>query len=279
MKRMVGITAALVTACSVWAGESSFHIAPPPIVEPTFKMGDEKYRMDPMLISIEAPDLGISLSGAGVNFSGRSVMSPETAVDFQGAFVALSGTMPGSYPMSTPTGFYAVPEGDADVTGVSMAFSANLEFLVLNETAASLILFGGPSLSMMSMNMLTPYELVRTSDFAVFTGYTDTLTVTSTVGGFQFGVQAGVNLGDGVTFAPYMVMGSYSGTATLTDAPGWQGAPSYSYTADIPAYSVMSMGMDIIIGDFSVGSMIQSMQSEDSDSPVQTVMIKAGFIY
>jgi hypothetical protein len=268
------------------AADSNFQIAPPPIPYPVFVAGATDSKIEPIVVSISAPS--VTLSGGGVNADGRYAFSDMLAVDVQGGLFALTGEMPGIPPMSLLPAYsssgsflgYYTPQttGKATVSMTSIQMSMNVEFQAIRGAAGGLIIFAGPSFGVMNMEMKTPYRLYWPATGATYSGYTDTLTISATNAGFQMGLQGDIALIDDMRIVPFMMVGSFSGTSTLTDKPGMSRASGTTSTADIPSYSTSSMGMDIIMGNLSIGTLMQQMQSQDQASdPVKITMFRLGF--
>lgn len=274
------------------AQQSSFQIAPPPIAHPYFEAGRSDGKFNANFINIESATADISLSGPGLDVVGRRAFSEFMAVDFQGGLFALSGTMPGIPPIALIpayntsgqfVNYYGVqPAGDADVTMAAFSMSFNLEFQALKSDFGSLILFAGPNLSLINMTMTTPYNLIVPTGFTnageVRTGYTNELTVTATTAGMQVGMQMGFNLGSGIQLSPFFMMSSSSGTSTTTQDPGLQGVSDSTMTGDIPTTSTTSFGMDIIIGELSIGTLLQDIKSEENQNEdVKVTIFRLGY--
>jgi hypothetical protein len=71
-----------------------------------------------------------------------------------------------------------------------------------------------------------------------------------------------------------------SGSSTLTDDPGVSGVADSSTTGDIPSSTTSSLGMDIIMGNFSIGTVMQQMKAQSSTSDdVKITMFRMGYRY
>lgn len=284
------VTALLLIQTSAAVGAENFQIAPPPIAYPYFEAGRTDSKIEPIIISIEAKDF--SLSGGGVNFDGRKAFSTMLAVDFQGGIFMLNGEMPGIPPMTLIPAYdtnnifrgyyYTQVNGKAQVRMNSFQFSFNVEFQPIHGESGGLIIFGGPSLGLMNMTMETPYSLIVPFPFSnagqAYSGFTDTLTITSTLGGVQMGLQGDVVVAGNIRVSPFVMVSTAAGSSTLKDDPGVKNVSGYSTTADIPSFSTTSMGMDIIIGNLSVGTLLQNMQPKDkSQAGVKITMFRLGY--
>lgn len=279
---LLGIFAAL-SASGPAFGSSNFQIAPPPIAYPYFESGRTDSKVEPAYIDVKATDF--SLKGGGVNFDSRHAFSDSIAADVQGGIFALNGEMPGVPPITPIPAYsggtflgYWMPQatGKAKVTVTSVQMSINLEFQPFHNDSGGLIVFGGPSLGVMNMVMNTPYSL--TFGATTNSGYTDTLTISSVTTGLQVGLQGDITLARNLKISPFLMTSSYSGTSTLKDDPNVSTASGYSTTADIPSYSSSSMGMDIVIGNLSIGTLLQQMKSQKNSSDnVKVTMLRMGY--
>lgn len=264
---------------TLFAGSSGFQIAPPPIAYPYFEEGKVDLKFEPMLISIESAEADLSLSGIGFNFIRRQAFSDMLAFDMQGSMSVLTGQMPG-VAMYYSYDYYATPTGKADVTMTAMSFSFNLEMQLVKEGEESLIFFFGPNFGLANMTMLTPYSLTvlppHSNAGQVFSGYTDTTTILSSTVGLQFGMQANLSLGDRVSISPFFMMSSTSATATITNDPGTSDTEPTTFTGDPTTSTATSFGMDIIIDEISIGTILQNISQED-ESDVNIVMFRFGY--
>lgn len=270
-----------------YSAQNNFQIAPPPIAYPSFEEGKGDFKIEPTVISIEAPN--VTLSGGGINFDGRKAFSGMMATDVQGGIFTLSGQMPGIPPI-TPIPAYSsnrtflgywtpLTTGNANVSMTAMQMSANFEFQPIHGDAGGLIIFGGPGFGWSQLTMKTPYQLYWAATKTYNSGYTDTLTISAITGGLQLGIQGEVLLPNDFRISPFFMVSSYSGSATLKDDPGVSGVTGYSTSADIPSYSTSSIGMDIIVGNLSIGTVLQQMQSQQnqSNSNIKITMFRLGY--
>lgn len=287
---LLALTAILIGPSQVLGEQSNFQIAPPPIAYPYFEPGRLDGKIEPIFVGITAKD--ISLSGGGVNLDIRQAFSEFMAMDMQAGIFLLSGEMPGIPPI-TPIpaysttgsfgGYYTTRvDGKAKVSMTSMAISANLELQPIHGKHGGIIIFGGPNIGIMSMDMKTPYSLIVPPSFSnagqVRSGYTDTLTISSSTAGFQFGLQGDIHITGDLKLSPFFMTSSTSGSATLKDNPGAAGVSGYSSTADIPTSSSSSLGMDIIIGNLSIGTVLQEMKSQEKGTEdINITLFRLGY--
>ena len=282
----LGIAASLIVSGAAFAADSSFQIAPPPIAHPYFEPGKTDSKIEPIYINIAATDF--SLSGGGVNFDTRHVFTEVLALDVQGGFFALNGEMPGIPPLTlipaytaggSFLGYYAaLPTGKAKVNMTSIQMSVNVEFQPIHGDGGGLIIFGGPNLGIMSMKMKTPYNLYWAATGTTATGYTDTLSISSVTAGIQMGLQGDIAVGDTVRLTPFIMVSTSSGSSTMEDDPGVKGVTGTTTTADIPSSTSTSLGMDIVMGDLSIGTVLQQMKPKANETEgVKITMFRLGY--
>lgn len=281
---LIGGIASFLAQNFVFAADSSFQIAPPPIAHPYFEPGKTDSKIEPIYINIAATDF--SLSGGGINFDTRHVLTEMLALDVQGGFFLLNGEMPGIPPM-TPIpaytsggsflGYYlALPTGKAKVNMTAIQMSFNVEFQPIHGDGGGLIIFGGPNLGISKMTLTTPYSLTYGS--TTTTGYTDTLSISSVTAGLQVGLQGDIAVSEDFRLTPFIMVSSSSGSSTMTDDPGVQGVDDTTSTADIPSSTSTSIGMDIVMGDLSIGTVLQQMAPKENESEgVKITMFRLGY--
>jgi len=281
---LMGVIASFLAHNFVFAADSSFQIAPPPIAHPYFEPGKTDSKIEPIYINIAATDF--SLSGGGINFDTRHVFTEVFALDVQGGLFALNGEMPGIPPITqipaysgtgTFLGYYtAQATGKAKVNMTSIQMSVNMEFQPIHGDAGGLIIFGGPNLGIMRMTMKTPYNLIYGA--TTYTGYTDTLSISSVTVGLQVGLQGDIAVSDAVRLTPFIMVSSSSGSSTLEDDPGVKDVDGTTSTADIPSTTSTSLGMDIVMGDLSIGTVLQQMAPKANETEgVKITMFRLGY--
>jgi hypothetical protein len=267
--------------------QSNFSIAPSPVAYPYFVPGAIDGRVDGSYVSIKMDQ--VSLKGAFFDFKARGAMNSFLAVNGELGIGMMKGSMPGIPPMVLiPTGgasggyYYTRTDGDATLSFLEARPTLNLEIQLLDYHSFSFIVFGGIQLSYAQMTSQTKYSLIVPPPYSnagkTYSGYTNTLEITSSMTGFQMGMQLNIPLSGEVRLSPFFMMSSLSGTATITDNPGYSGASSQSYSADIPKSTSTSFGMDIVISEISIGTVFQQIKStEQSNGNVKVVMISAGY--
>lgn len=270
----------VMSTAPVMAEDNSngFQIAPPPIAHPIFAAGVKDQKFDFNYISMSSSETEVDLTGFGASYIVREAYSDSLAVSAQMGLFMLNGTMPGLALPFYYSGNWYFPQSlsQADVSMMSMPFSANVEMQLIKEDAASLIVFIGPNLGFSVMNMQTSYKVSPTSPT-----YTNLAQVTSTTAGLQFGMQAGLKLSDDVKISPFFMVSSSSGTANFTYKSGASGVQETTYTGEIPDITTSSIGMDIIIKELSVGTVLQDIQRSNDDGTdaggMETVMLRFGY--
>ena len=269
------------------AQQSNFSIAPSPVPYPYFDEGWSDLTAGGSYIRISSSPM--EMSGVLLGVKGRSAMAGTFALDAGGMFGILTGSMPGIGPMTpiyTSGSYSYVPyftqvTGSAKITFVNFSGNLGLEVQPIRNEHFDMIFFGGLVLGMNSLTIYTPYNLIVPPPYSnagqAYTGYTDTLTINSYPYGFQAGVQFDIALSENFRLSPFVMMNSVSGTATMTDNPG-AGAAGSSSSVTIPRSTSYSFGMDIIIGDVSVGTLLQQLKSAgEGNGSAKTVIINAQY--
>lgn len=268
-----------ITNASAEDNSNGFQIAPPPIAHPIFAAGIKDQKFDFNFISMSSDEIEVDLNGFGASYIVREAYSDTFAVSAQAGLFMLNGTMPGLALPFYYQGNWFIPESlsDADVSMMSMPFSANIEIQLIKEDAASLIVFIGPNLGFSVMNMKTSYK----TDKSGGTVYTNLAQVTSTTAGLQFGMQAGLRVSEDVKISPFFMVSSSSGTANFNYKSGASGVDDTTYSGEIPDVTTSSIGMDIIFKEISIGTVLQDLQRSSSDGSdaggMQTAMIRFGY--
>jgi len=250
------------------ADQSNFSLLPVPLPYPYFEPGRTDFRIAAAKASLSGNN--IDLNGGGAYFMGRHAFNEYVAIDgLIGAFGA-NGDMPG---FALPFIFQGIPfepvyEGKGKLTGFGVPFALDLEVQLIHKPVGSLILFGGPNMSVASLTLDTPYH-------AFFPGAPPFLlpaTAESTnfetkssvfMGGAQVGAQAGINIGP-ITVAPFYMVISQSGSATFTFDDGYRGTDQIQGTStNIEPFVVTATGFDVIIRpwNLSIGTLIQDAGS------------------
>lgn len=276
---LAGFVSALsVTSVIAEDNSNGFQIAPPPIAHPIFAAGIKDQKFDFNFISMSSDEIEVDLNGFGASYIVRQAYSDSLAISAQAGLFMLNGTMPGLALPFYYSGNWFIPESlsEADVNMMTMPFSANVELQLIKEDAASLIVFIGPNLGFSVMNMETSYKVSSTSPT-----YTNQAQVTSTTAGLQFGMQAGLRVSEDVKISPFFMVSSSSGTANFNYQSGASGVSDTTYSGDIPDVTTSSIGMDIIIKELSIGTVLQDIQRSNSDGDdeggLQTAMLRFGY--
>lgn len=277
---LAGFVSALsVTSVIAEDNSNGFQIAPPPIAHPIFIEGAKDQKFDFNFISMSSDEIEVDLNGFGASYIVRQAYSDSLAISAQAGLFMLNGTMPGLALPFYYSGNWFIPESlsEADVSMMTMPFSANVELQLIKEDAASLIVFIGPNLGFSVMNMKTSYK----TDKSGSTVYTNLAQVTSTTAGIQFGMQAGLRVSEDVKISPFFMVSSSSGTANFNYKSGASGVSDTTYSGDIPDVTTSSIGMDIIIKELSIGTVLQDIQRSNSDGDdeggLQTAMLRFGY--
>lgn len=285
------LAAAVLFAAAAGAqAQGNVSLSPAPVPYPYFMPGRFDAKVGGMFGSMASEGFDMTMGGGYGYF--RKAANETLAFDMGAALFGLSGTLEqGSPPSSTPLAcntsrticvpYFARSNGEATMTGFLGSFSANLEIQAAKDPRrGSLLLFAGPQMQFFTIDTLSPYSLIVPPPFGnagqAYSGYTNTSSFQAFMAGIQIGVQGGIRLGD-FRLAPFFMLTTQSGSATITEDPGVSGASSTSVTADIDAFTSTSFGVDAIYipWGLSVGSMIQqAAASGSSDNGVKTSIIQ-----
>jgi hypothetical protein len=257
--------------------QSNFQIAPSPIAYPYFEDGRFDGKLDASFVSMTMKDM--SMAGAVLGGKGRIAFANFIAIDGDLGLTAMGGTMQNVPVAYSPPPYYPVDVKDASLFLGSLRMSVNLEIQPIHTGFGSIILFGGPNFNLSQFNITTQYSLERTvPSYEKVTGFTQTTQTISTTTGLQGGVQLEISLSDALRLSPFVMISSFSGTSTYYLDVGQKGVETTSGSYDIPSTTSMSIGLDIIIGDISIGTVLQQLQSqEQSSEDVKVIMISVGY--
>lgn len=290
LKKEIIVPAALIIMlCSpvIAESQSNFSIAPSPIAYPYFISGKIDGKFDGSYVSMTMDQ--VSLKGLFLDVKARGAMNEFIALNGELGTGFMKGSMPGIPPITPiPTKgtyggyYYTRVDGDATLSFIQLRPTLNLELQLLDTDTFSFIVFGGFQMSYTQMTAQTKYSLIVPPPYSnagkVYSGYTDTFEIASSMYGYQLGMQLNIPLSSDFRISPFFMMSSSSGTATLTDNPGSGNTSASSYSADIPKSTTTSFGMDIIISDVSIGTVLQQIKSTTQGSDnVKVVMISAGY--
>ncbi len=260
--------------------QSNFQIAPSPIAYPYFEDGRYDGTIGGSFISISTTDM--SMAGGAGDFKGRMAFSEFTAIDCDLGINMLGGSMPGIPPITplyTNLGYPYFTEvaGDASLLLFSFRMAVNIEFQPVKSEFGSIILFGGPNINISNFTITTPFNLIVPPPYSnageVYTGYTDTLTISTNLTGWQAGIQIDIPLGEGMRLSPFFMYSSFSGTAALTDTTTVSGSDTTSISVDVPGSTSTSFGMDIVFDDFSIGTLLQQMTASDETTQDTSIIM------
>lgn len=268
------------------AQQSNFQIAPSPISYPYFEKGRFDGTAGVSFVSISTDDM--NLAGGSANFKGRMAFSEFIALDGDFGLTGMGGSMPGIPPMMPIyssngfTPYFIQVDGDADLSFFTFRMAFNIELQPIHSDFGSIILFAGPNINISQFNIDTPFSLIvpppYTNAGQVYPGYTNTLSISSSLTGWQMGVQLDLDLGSGLRLSPFFMYSSFSGTADMTNSTNASGSSSISISSDIPTSTATSFGMDIIFEDISIGTVLQQLQSaEETDQDTSIILISISY--
>lgn len=282
---MVVLSFAPLAAATSDTTDTSFQLSPAPIPYPYFKPGATDGKIDLSYIQMKITDY--TLNGMSVYGKGRKAFTDMLAVDGMLGLMYLGGQMPGIGPIAllpaysssgSFLGYYTpIAAQKSTFTSTNFNFAGNLELQAVRTPAFAMILFGGLNMNVTSMTFKTPYNLYYAPTGNTYTGYTDSLSMSLLLTGFQVGMQVDIPLGTMVRLSPFIVMSTTSGSATMTDAPGVKTSGQTVYTYDVQASTSVSTGFDIFINDISLGAMAQSSKSSQTGNSNSYLQLTVGF--
>jgi len=255
---------------SLRAQQANFQFAPAPIAYPYFEPGRADFKVGGGYGSISGNN--ITISGGGAYGIARKALNEQFAVDGALGLFGVSGKTPGfALPFWYSGLRIPIITGKATLTGVTFPLLGNLEFQAIHSPKGSLILFGGMNMSLSSLTLQTPY-------YVSGWGHTQfTTNATASLVGFQFGIQAGIPLGN-FNIVPFMMMITDSGSASFTFKTGYQNTTSIvtGGVVNIQPFTTTSTGMDIIYvpWNLSLGTLWQQAASNGSQNGFKTVLIQ-----
>lgn len=257
---------AIFSASSLFAQQSNFQFMPAPIPYPSFEPGrnDTNVGADAFgLTGGQAPD-DVSIHGGGAHLIFRHAATEALAIDGGFGAYGMSGDVPGfALPFIFGTNLWnPIIEGRGTLSGFGLPLFVDLECQVVNRPGGSLILFGGPNMTLASFNEDTPYHARTGSTNAAHTTFNTKSTVF--LGGVQLGVQAGVRLGQ-FRLAPFAMAIFQSGNANFTFDDGYRGTDQLvqSSVVNIQPFGLQVFGFDVIYvpWNLSLGGVFQHANS------------------
>jgi hypothetical protein len=264
------------------AQQSNFTISPSPLPYPYFENERTDVSVNGNYISISASQM--TMKGGFFDFKARQAMADFIAFDVNTGLGVMSGSMPGIPPLtpiystvSPYAPYYTDATGNASLSFLNFLCSADLEVQPFKTDIVSMILFGGFTMTYSHFTITTPYELIVPYGYSnagqTFTGYTNTLTITSLPYGYQAGIQFDLTLAENLRISPFIMISNTAGSATMSSNPGTSSGSSTSTSLKIPSSTTYSYGMDILIGDLSIGTILQQLQSASQQNGKATVII------
>lgn len=262
------------------SSDTSFQLSPAPIPYPNFKPGAIDGKIDLSYIQMTIQDY--TLNGMSVYGKGRKAFTDMLAVDGMLGLMYLGGQMQGIGPSTlipaTSTTYYVpIPAAKSTFSSTNFSFAGNLELQAVRTPAFAMILFGGLNMNITNMSFKTPYNLYYAQTGKTLTGYTDTMTMSLLLTGFQVGMQVDIPLGTFVRLSPFVVMTTTSGSGTIINDPGIQSTGDMTTTMQIDASTSLSTGFDIFINDMSIGAMAQSSKSAQTGNSNSYLQLTVGF--
>lgn len=263
------------------AQQSSFQIAPSPIAYPYFEDGRADGTIGLSYVSINTDDM--NMSGLTGEFKGRMAFSEYTAIDCDLGLDMMVGSMPGMPPIfpiyaSNGNAYGISVVDDADLTFIAFRMSFNFEFQPIHSDYGDLILFFGPNISFSQFDIENPFYLIVPFGYAntgevLYPGHTNYISISTNMTGLQYGIQLNIPLGNNIRLSPFFMYSSFSGTSTVSDKTTIAINDEKTFDFDVPETTSTSIGIDIIFGDLSLGTVLQQMTNSDSMSQDASVIM------
>lgn len=265
--------------------DTSFQLSPAPIPYPNFTPGATDGKIDLSYIKMTIQDY--TLNGLSVFGKGRKAFTDMLAVDAMLGLMYLGGQMPGVGPIAllpaysasgSFLGYYTpISATKSTFSSTNISIAGNLELQAIRTPAFAMILFGGVNMNVTNMSFKTPYNLYYAATGTTYTGYTDQLSMSLLLGGFQAGLQVDIPLGSMIRVSPFVVMTTTSGSGTMKDEPGVKTSGQTSFTYEVQSSTAYSTGFDIFINDISIGAMAQSGKSAQTGNNNSYLQLTVGF--
>lgn len=285
MKRnALGLAAAavLLSTSAAFAQQTNFQFMPAPVPYPSFEPNRNDFTAAGDYFKVSGGPAGseFDIHGGGGHLLFRHAANEKIAVDGGFGVYGLSGDGPGfALPFIFGINlFNPVIEGKGKLTGAGFPVFLDLEAQLVNRPGGSVIVFGGPNMTLATFNMDTPYHGRSGSSNAPSTSFNTKSTVF--LGGFQLGVQGGVRLG---TFrvAPFYMSIFQSGNATFTFDDGYRSTDQLvtSDVVNIEAFVTQVFGFDVIYEpwNLSLGSVFQQAASTPNQEGYKTSMFTLAY--
>lgn len=263
----------LATSSSIQAAQSNFSFSPPPIAAPEFSAGKVDRKASATYVGISGT--GIDMSGFGGNFINRQANSDTVALDMSAGIFGINGKL----------NVAAGTKGD--FTTVNFPLSIGLEYQAVKDESSSVILFGGP---MMSLGVSSLKFSSRTTGVGFSMSSSSSTTSNTLLYGLQGGVQGSLNSGD-FTFSPFAMFQSQQGSTSATTSAsssttitGFGTTYSYSTTTtttSIPSFTSTSFGLDILYRpwNMTLSSMLQEAAKSGNNEGFKTTIISLSWAF
>ena len=229
--------------------EMNFVIAPPPLGYPefndTFTMNQ---KVDLTIAKITHPQFNIA--GFGLGYIPRYA-DKNFGVDLYMGFNFMTGKI-----MDLAT-----------ISMIGLDFIPNLELVAINTSFLKAIIFAGYNLSLWVGNYTMSYTLNDQT-------YSSTTTSNTSLYGLLTGFQFHILPIDEIIISPFAYIKKLQGTTTLTSTYNNQ---SYSTKSDIPPFTSMTLGFDVIFtpAGLTLSSIFEKRKKETDD--IKQIMFSLGF--
>lgn len=232
----ISVVFLVLVSTAVYA-ENSVSITPPPIAAPTFEKDkvDGKARFTYLSMSGN----GMDFKGGGADIIARKAFSDDFAGDLQGGLFVLGGDV------NTGSG------SKSSATYMNTLFGVNGEYQAYKSDSFSALVFAGPNLNFLFGSQEYTYTVMGNT-------YTDTTTITGYLFGIQAGIQFGIKAGD-FHIDPFAMIISQQGSMTMSNS-------DTSDTITIDPFTTTSFGLDItyIPWNLSFSAILQEAAKQSS---------------
>jgi hypothetical protein len=228
---------------SVDAATSNFSISPTPIPWYEFQQSQFDLRLGGSYAKVtgDTDKSGdkITLEGGGINLGARYAFNNYIGLDFMFNFAGMGGDI----------------TKDTNLDVFVWTWNPNIEVQVLNTDRFNLILFGG---------IIWALAKIDVYDYTVNYTYTG---VTANLSGPQFGIQASLKINP-VVISPFFIYQRMSGSYNVNGTTG-----------DVPATSMKSFGIDIVLVpiNLTLSTIFQQVSASSQNTGYKTIFLTVSY--
>ncbi len=236
----ISVVFVALVSSAVYA-ENSVSITPPPIASPTFEK--DKFEGKARFTYLSMSGNGMDFQGGGVDIIGRKAFSDNFAGDMQAGLFVMGGDV-----ITAITG----TESKSSSTFMNLLYGVNGEYQAYKGETFSALLFAGPNVNFLFGSQEYTYTMMGDT-------YTDTTTITGYLFGVQGGIQFGIKAGD-FHIDPFAMIISQQGSMSISNSYA-------SETVTIDPFVTTSFGLDItyIPWNLSFSAILQEAAKQSSD--------------